>query len=77
MEDKLDSETALARIKILISNYYEEKGRSGHDSIDSHYKEEALIEDIDDILDDTALDTKRVVIEKLELDRLLKGGIKK
>ena len=65
-EPKLDSETALARIKVLIKRYYEMRGRE--DSIDSYNEEPQLIEDIDDILSNTNLDLKKVILEQLELD---------
>lgn len=63
---KLDSETALAKIKVIVSGYFEAIGRGGVD--EDNLKFEA-INDIDDVLYDTKLDSKKVIIEKLELDK--------
>ncbi len=73
MVSKLDKDTALAKIKVLINAYFEKVGRG---ELASEYSGEIdLIHDIDDVLDDTDIDFKRIIIEKLELDRM-KGGIK-
>ncbi len=66
MTNTLDNETALAKIKVLVSNYYESKGRNEEFFINPA---ETLVEDIDDVLDNTEIDTKRVIIEKLEVDK--------
>ena len=67
---KLDKDTALAKIKVIIGDYYEKKGRG--DFTDSYidYESDSLIEGIDDILDNCDIDVKNVIIEKLELDRV-------
>lgn len=68
MASKFDKDTALAKIKILIGDYYERKGRGEFD--DAYYIERELLEKIDDILDNVDIDTKKVIIEKLELDKM-------
>lgn len=65
---KLDSDTAVAKIKVLIGDYYERKGRG--DFQDSYYEEKELLEDIDDILDNCEIDIRKVIVEKLELDKM-------
>jgi len=69
--DKIDSETALAKIKVLIGGYYEQIGRG--EISDSFNSEINLIHDIDEILDNAEIDTKKVIIERLELDKLKVG----
>lgn len=68
--EKLDSETALVKIKLLVSRYYEDIGR-GYGSIRNIESE--LIEEIDEVLDNVDIDQKRVILEKFELDKM-KGG---
>jgi len=71
MTNKLDSETALAKIKVLIGDYYESIGRGWFN--DNSGGEQQIIEDIDEVLDNTEIDMKKVIIERLELDKLVKG----
>lgn len=68
MANKLDSETALAKIKVLIGAYYERKGREQFH--DSYNVEQEVIDDIDEVLDSCDIDTRKVIIEKLELDKV-------
>ncbi len=67
MGDKLDTGTASAKIKVLISRYYEMLGRK--DRWDSYELEKELIEDIDEVLSNTDIDMKKVIVERLEQDR--------
>lgn len=60
---KLDKETALAKIKILINEFYENLGRDMIEEIDIERKE--LLEKIDDVLNDVELSQKHLLIEKL------------
>ena len=66
--DKLDSETALAKIKVLINVYFEKVGRG--EVVDSYAGEINLIHDIEEVLDNANIDTKKVIIERLELDKI-------
>lgn len=64
---KIDKDTALAKIKVLISLYFEKVGRG---EVENDYNGEIdLIHDIDNIIDDTDIDVKNIIIEKLELDK--------
>ena len=64
---KLENETALAKIKVLVSKRYENLGR-GQEDINS--LDEELIDSIDDVLYNTDIDIKKVIIERLELDKI-------
>lgn len=67
MDKKIDKDTALARIKVLINIYF---GRVGRGEIEDNYNGEIdLIHSIDEVLDNTEIDTKRLILESLELDR--------
>lgn len=68
MTNKLDSDTALAKIRVIISRYYEKKGRG--DFNDSYCDIEELLDVIDDILEEVDIDPKKVIIEKLEFDEV-------
>ena len=70
-EKKINCETAIARIKIKMNNFYGSIGRDRWNVTDD--LRDNLFEDIDDILDNTNIDRKRVVLESLELDKM-KGG---
>ena len=63
---KYDKDTALAKIKTLISNFYE---RAGREEIEADAERSELIDDIEEILDNTEVSTKHLVIEKLQLDK--------
>lgn len=67
--DKFDSDTALAKIKVLFNKYYEDIGR-GYGELND--LEVALIYGVDEVLDNVDIDTKKVIIERLELDGLNK-----
>lgn len=67
MGDKLDKDTALAKVKVLIGNYYEEKGRG--ELQNSYNAEQELLDEIDEVLGNTSIDIKNIIIEKLELDK--------
>lgn len=71
---KYDKEEALAKISALISNFYEKKGRE--DVIELDAEREELIEDIDDILRNTEISTRHLVVEKLQLDEEVKKSLK-
>ena len=62
---KYDKDTALAKIKVLISNFYE---RAGREEIEADAERSELINDIEEVLDNTEISTKHLVIEKLQLD---------
>ena len=64
-KDKLDSETALAKIKVLINKRYEDMGR-GYSELNN--LDEEIIDDIDEILNNANIDIKRIIIERLKLD---------
>ncbi len=70
---KIDKDIALAKIKIRINKYFEDVGREIFEDVDSARIE--LINDIDDILDDTEISKKHLIIEKLcfENDNQLKN----
>ncbi len=69
MTNTLDNETALAKIKVLIGAYYEGVGRKDyHNYLEEIEKE--LIENIDDVLGNTEIDIKKVVVERLGLDKM-------
>ena len=73
-EKKLDKDTALAKIKAVINKYYEEVGRNIVEDIDESKQE--LIDRIDEILNQSEISTKHLVIEKLELDDEIKDSLK-
>lgn len=68
MVNKLDSETALAKIKVLVGRYFEMLGRDELE--DKNYLTDCLLGDIDEVLDNTNIDMRKVIIEKLELDKI-------
>ena len=63
---KYDKDESLAKIKVLIGNHYENMGREMIEDTETAQKE--LIEDIDDVLNNTELSMKHLVIERLESD---------
>lgn len=67
---KYNKDEALAKIKALISNFYERVGREDMIEIDTERSE--LVEDIEDILNNTDISTKHIIIETLELEKELK-----
>ena len=67
MTEKLNKETALAKIKVLINKFYEDAGRG---FIDTDVAREELIAEIEDVLEKVDIETKNIIIERLELDKL-------
>lgn len=67
---KYNKDEALAKIKALISNFYERVGRE--DMIEMDMERSELVEDIEDILNNTDISAKHVIIETLELEKELK-----
>jgi len=63
---KIDKDTALAKIKILINRYYEDVGREMFEDIDVARIE--LIADIDDILNNTEISQKKLILERFDMD---------
>jgi len=74
MTEKLKKEEALARIKALISKYYEDIGRKIEEYPDE--TKEELIEEIDEILNKTHIPIKNLIIEKLSIDEEIKEKLK-
>jgi len=70
-KQKIDKDTALARIKVLISKYYEDVGREIFDDIDEERAE--LIDSIEEVLEQVDIDTKILIVEKLRLDEETKA----
>lgn len=73
-DKKLSQEEALAKIKALISSHFENVGREMFEDADLERRE--LIDDIDDVLNQTDISVKHLIIEKLELDEL-KGRLER
>ena len=69
-QQKYNKDEALAKINTLISNFYERVGREDMIEIDTERSE--LVEDIEDILNNTDISTKHIIIETLELEKELK-----
>lgn len=67
-KEKLTQEEALAKIKALMSNHFENIGRKEFEDNDSVREE--LVEDIDEILSRTDISIKHLIVEKLKLDEL-------
>lgn len=65
-EVKFDSDTALAKIKVLINKYYEEIGRGVNESCLDMGCE--IIDNIEDVLSNTKIDRKKIIIETLNID---------
>jgi len=71
-KQKFTKDEALAKIKSLISNYFENIGREMMEDTDITRRE--LIDDIDNILNDTDISSKQLIIERFKLDKLNNGG---
>lgn len=70
---KLDKEVALARIKILMDNFYEHLGRNyDDDEMIIKDRERDLIEDIDEIMNKVDIDKKILIIERFKFDKTKK-----
>ncbi len=70
---KYNKDEALAKIKAKISDFYEKVGR---DIIEIDEERQNLIDSIDEILNQTDISVKHLVIERLELDSEVKKGLK-
>ena len=57
---------ALAKIKALMSQFYENVGRDEFEDVDTQRIE--LLEDIDEILSKADISSKHLIMEKLMLD---------
>ena len=62
---KYDKDEALAKIKTKISIFYE---RVGREEEEPDVERGELIDDIEDILNNTEISAKHLVIEKLQQD---------
>ena len=71
MKEKLDKDTALARIKVLIDDFYSKVGRELFDDIEEERMD--LIDEIELVLEQVDIDVKHIVIEKLRLDEKTKA----
>ncbi len=71
MKDKIDKDTALARIKVLIDDFYSKVGRELFDDIEEERMD--LIDEIELVLEQVDIDVKHIVIEKLRLDEKTKA----
>lgn len=65
---KFIKDEALAKIKALISNFYENVGRDEIEEIEITKQE--LIDDIEDILNNTDISSKHLIMERFQLDKL-------
>jgi len=74
MKKKLDKDTALAKISAIIKKHFEDIGREIVDDVETSKDE--LIDEIDEILNQTEISVKHLVIEKLELDNEIKKELK-
>jgi len=63
---KYTNDEGLAKIKVLMNEFYANVGREEFEDVDEERKE--LIEDIDDIINDTEISSKHLIIERLEKD---------
>ncbi len=71
MKDKIDKDTALARIKVLIDDFFSKVGREIIDDVDEARMD--LIDEIELVLEQTDIETKNIIIEKLRLDEETKA----
>ena len=66
-QTKIKNEEALAKIKVWIQKYYEDRGK-GILEYEEESAKSLLIQEIEDIIYDTEIPTKNIITEKLELD---------
>lgn len=71
---KLDKETALAKISAIIKKHFEDVGREVVDDIEMAKDE--LIDRIEEVLNQTDISVKHLVVEKLEIDNEVKKELK-
>ncbi len=69
--NKIDKDTALSRIKVLIDNFYSKVGREIIDDVDEARME--LIDEIELVLEQVDIETKNLIVEKLRLDEETKA----
>jgi hypothetical protein len=74
MKKKFDKDTALAKVSTLIKKHYEDIGREEIIEIDMVQQE--LVENIEEILNNTDISVKHLVIERLEADDEIKNSLK-
>lgn len=63
---KYTSEEATAKIKILLSDFYENVGRDEVEDLND--EQDALIMAIDIILSQTKISSKQLIVERLKMD---------
>lgn len=63
---KINNERALAKIKVKINKYFEDIGRDIFDDIDMARID--LIDDIEDVLGNTEISPKQLILEKFDLE---------
>ena len=71
---KYNKDEALAKIKARINHHYENIGRE--DVVDTDEARRELIEDIEEILNNTNVSIRHLIIEKLQLDDEVKNSLK-
>ena len=71
-ETKINNERALAKIKVKINKYFEDIGRDIFDDIDMARID--LIDDIEDVLDNTEISPKQLILEKFDLENETKNN---
>ncbi len=74
MKKKYDEQTALAKILVLIKNHYEKIGRQEIEDADE--ERQNLIDNIEEILNNTEISTRHIIIEKLENDDEISKSLK-
>lgn len=73
---KYDQNIGLAKIKVLIQKFYERVGRQGGEDIEMDAERSELIDDIEEILDNTEISSKHLIIERLEADDEVKKSLR-
>ena len=63
---KYTKDEALAKIKVLMSQFYEDIGREEYEDVEA--KRIELILEIDEILSKTDISSKHLIIERFKLD---------
>lgn len=75
MNKKISNEEALAKIKIRISHFFEEIGRGNIE--ETEQEREELIEDIDEICNQTEISKNYLILQQLLLDKAILKGLEK
>jgi len=68
----ITNEEAIANISVLISSFFEDKGRDIIDDIE--IGQSVLIEKIEDVIDNTNVSQKELIPLKLKLDLMSEKG---